>query len=162
GMIISTAGTTGRPKAVAHSHLTLAHAVRRLQLFRLESAGATAHYPEDADKLASDLLDAATEPALGLRYATTLPFTTMAGLTVAFRALRAGEMLIAAPTDPVALLAPLSRTGAPTVSLPPLLAQRVLRAARAPEATRPEGLLFVGIGGGPVPTPLPAALEATL
>ena len=163
GMIISTAGTTGAPKAVAHSHTTLAHAVRRLQLFRLESGGKYTRYPADDAGLATDLLDAAVSPALGLRYATTLPFTTIAGLTVAFQALLAGEALVApAAPDPAALLATLLAARATNVSLPPLLAQLVLRAAQDPRTPRPENLLFVGIGGGPVPAALPEALETTL
>jgi acyl-coenzyme A synthetase/AMP-(fatty) acid ligase len=162
-MIVCTAGTTGAPKAVVHSHTTLAHAVRRLQLFRLESAGEHARYPADDGELAADMHAAAVAPALGLRYATTLPFTTMAGLTVAFQALLAGEALAApAASDPAALLAALADARATNVSLSPLLAQVVLRAARDARATRPESLLFVGIGGGPVPAALPAALAAAL
>ena len=99
----------------------------------------------------------------GLRYATTLPFTTIAGLTVAFQALLAGEALVApAAPDPAALLATLLAARATNVSLPPLLAQLVLRAAQDPRTPRPEDLLFVGIGGGPVPAALPEALESTL
>ena len=45
GVIVCTAGTTGAPKAIVHSHTTLAHAVRRLQLFRLESLGLPAGRP---------------------------------------------------------------------------------------------------------------------
>jgi long-chain acyl-CoA synthetase len=163
GMIVCTAGTTGAPKAVAHSHVTLAHAVRRLQLFRLESAGGHAAYPADDRALGVDMRAAAVAPALGLRYATTLPLTTMAGLTVAFQALLAGEALVAPPAaDPGALLAALADARATNVSLPPLLAQLVLRAARDGRGPRPESLLFVGIGGGPVPPELAATLEAAL
>src|ERR1700722_14439631 len=35
GVTVCTAGTTGSPKAVIHTHTTLGHAIRRLQLFRL-------------------------------------------------------------------------------------------------------------------------------
>jgi len=164
GMIVCTAGTTGVPKGVAHSHVTLAHAVRRLQLFRLESAGVPGRrIPADERELAADLLEAAAAPALGLRYATTLPVTTMAGLTVAFQALLAGETLVIPPsTDPVAVLAILAAAGVTNVSLAPMLAQLVVRAARRSTSSRPAQLLFAGIGGGPVPPSLPGELEAAL
>jgi acyl-CoA synthetase (AMP-forming)/AMP-acid ligase II len=163
GMILCTAGTTGTPKAVAHSHATLGHAVRRLQLFRSESAGVAERVPADDRELAEDLLAAAAAPALGLRYLSVLPVTTTAGLTVALQALLAGETLVLPrSTDAAGLLDAFASAGVTNASLPPLLAQLVLRAARRPGARRPQQLLFVGIGGGSVPPAVPAELEAAL
>ena len=163
GMIVCTAGTTGKPKAVVHSHETLGHAVRRLQLFRLESMGTTGRVPGDADALADDLLDAATAPALGLRYATTLPLTSMAGLTVALQALLAGECLVMRPmSEPTALLETLRADSVTNISLTPLLAQLVLRAARKQRQRPLDQLLLVGIGGGPVAPNLPEDLETAI
>jgi acyl-CoA synthetase (AMP-forming)/AMP-acid ligase II len=163
GVIVCTAGTTGEPKAVVHSHATLGHAVRRLQLFRLEAAGAPGRVPADEHELARDLLDAAGAPAIGLRYASTLPLTTMAGLTVTLQALLAGDALSLPPTaDPSALLDRIAATGVTNLSLTPLLAQLVLRAARQQAAPRLRHLMFVGIGGGPAGPTLPAELEEAL
>ncbi len=163
GMILCTAGTTGTPKAVAHSHATLGHAVRRLQLFRAEATGVVERVPADDRELADDLVAAAAAPALGLRYASTLPITTMAGLTVALQALLAGETLVFPPSnEPGALLGTLTAAGVTNVSLPPLLAQLVVRAARQSWVARPQHLMFVGIGGGAVPPNVAAELEAAL
>ena len=163
GVIVCTAGTTGDPKAVVHSHATLGQAVRRLQCFRLESAGTTARVPADEHELAEDLLDAAAAPALGLRYAATVPLTTMAGLTVALQALLAGEcLLLPSPSEPDRLLATIATSGVTNVSLTPLLARLLLRAARQPSAPRPDALLFVGIGGGPVAPELAEQLERAI
>jgi acyl-CoA synthetase (AMP-forming)/AMP-acid ligase II len=68
GMVICTAGTTGTPKAVAHSHQTLGHAVRRLQLFRAESLGVVERVPRDDVELETDILAAAAAPPRGRPY----------------------------------------------------------------------------------------------
>ena len=160
GMIVCTAGTTGAPKAVVHSHETLGHAVRRLQLFRLESMGSSTRVPGNAAELASDLIEAAGAPRLGLRYATTLPLATMAGLTVALQALLAGECLVAEPDlGADSLLDRLRAESVTNISLTPVLAQLVLRAAREQRVQPLDQLLLVGIGGGPVAPDLPEALE---
>jgi fatty-acyl-CoA synthase len=164
GVIVCTAGTTGAPKAVVHTHASLGHAVRRLQLFREESIGnAVGRVPADEHELRDDLLDAAAAPALGLRYATTLPLTTMGGLTVAFQALLAGESLVLPSTaDPRTLIDAVAIAGVTNLSLTPFVAQLVARAAKTRPGAPRSSLLFVGIGGGPVVRELPADLEAAI
>ena len=80
----------------------------------------------------------------------------MAGLTVAFQALLAGESLVLPSTaDPSTLLDAIAIAGVTNVSLTPFLAQLVLRSAKRRTNAPPTHLLFAGIGGGPVVPALP-------
>ncbi|MDZ4826011.1 MAG: long-chain fatty acid--CoA ligase [Actinomycetota bacterium] len=163
GLVVFTAGTTGLAKGVVHTHETLGASVRILQLLRVEAMFGVAGGTVDETKLATDLGVVARSVPLGLVYGTTMPLTTIAGITVALQALLAGDQLVPlAPARPVRLLRSVHDDALTNVSLYPLLAQRLVRELHAHPIDTPANLMFVGIGGGPVPESVAAALEASL
>jgi acyl-CoA synthetase (AMP-forming)/AMP-acid ligase II len=161
-MIVSTAGTTGTPKAVVHTHETLGAAVRAVQLLRAEAMGEPVRVAADGEELAQALDAAATAGALGLVYGTTMPLSTIAGITVALQALLGGERLVLTGSDPRGVLEAIDRSRITNISLSPALARLLVRVARRERRVDATTLLLAGIGSGSVPRELPAELERVL
>jgi len=163
-MLCLTSGSTGEPKIVAHSAVSLLAGLMATMQVQAEEMGSpvepllVALRDGDVDRAGDGL----SRSRLGLRFMSSSPIATMAGWTVAQRALLTGECLVIADgVTPDLLLAAVAHERVNCVSLTPFLAQRIAR-LRHLQPVDTNSLITVGIGGGPSEPKVVQKVEETL
>jgi acyl-CoA synthetase (AMP-forming)/AMP-acid ligase II len=162
-LVLLTAGTTGRPKAIVHGHTGLAWALWNTASVADRVLGREAPPPPTAESLAADLRERAAggDPPMG--FYTGMPWDTISGITVLHRALLLGDTLVAASGafDLDELTELVTSGSVHNLALAPFMARALVRRLR--HDPRPvEGLLSAGIGGAPVGADLVVEAERRL
>jgi acyl-CoA synthetase (AMP-forming)/AMP-acid ligase II len=161
-LVLLTAGTTGRPKAIVHSHAGLAWALWNTASIADRVLGTPAPLPATTAALDADLRSrvSAREP---MAFYTGMPWDTMSGITVLHRALLLGDTLVAhAGTFDLQDLGNLAQAGpVNNLALAPFMARALVRQVRHSQV-RIDGLLHVGLGGAHVPADLVVEAEQRL
>jgi len=154
-MLFVTSGSTGIPKVVAHSSLSLIAGLKATIAVQQQSMKALDHSMGNISKL---LVDA----RLGLRYLASAPVWTMSGFTLVQRALLTGETLILGAGLSIGdLLTSIGRYRTTNLSLSPFVARRMAREQRISQSAEVSSLLTIGLGGGPVSPELVEVVEET-
>jgi acyl-CoA synthetase (AMP-forming)/AMP-acid ligase II len=161
-LVLLTAGTTGRPKAIVHSHVGLAWALWNTASIADRVLGTPAPLPGTTAALDADLRSrvSAREP---MAFYTGMPWDTMSGITVLHRALLLGDTLVAhAGMFDLQDLGNLAQAGpVNNLALAPFMARALVRQVRH-DQLRIDGLLHVGLGGAHVPADLAVEAEQRL
>lgn len=155
GVVLATSGTSGLPRLVHLPADSLAWTVWNTIWAGAQAQGVPLD-PPDSTGGVYDALERACADRLGLVMGSCLPLTSVAGLSVALRALLAGEALcLGLSPDPRRTIEVLTLHGVNVFGTSPILAQRLIR--HEPPRT---SLWSVGLGGSSVPSDLIDRVEA--
>jgi acyl-CoA synthetase (AMP-forming)/AMP-acid ligase II len=162
-LVLSTAGTTGRPKAIVHGHTGLAWGLWNTASVADHVLGHRRPPPPTAEALDADLRGRVSGDDPPLSFYTGMPWDTISGLTVLHRALLLGDTLVAhsGGFDVDELLGLTAEAPVHNLGLAPFMARALVRQVR--HRRQPiEGLLHVGLGGAPAPADLVIEAEQQL
>lgn len=157
--IVETSGTTGAPKLVVHDDRSLA-----ANLVLTTSVEDELHGEVTPDAwLPGDAIERlANRSPRGLSFLSGMPLTSIAGVSMLFRAIAMGETFVISDTlEPADLWSSAIRHGVTNIGLPPYTAGRFASLALARSIERPQ-LLHLGIGGAFSDPALVAQLEERL
>jgi acyl-coenzyme A synthetase/AMP-(fatty) acid ligase len=160
-VVLPTSGSTGDPKWVAHTHETIAGALRNTLVLRRQPLG----FDEETlrGRALEEALDALVlaEPSLTLTVIAGMPLWSISGFNVVQLTLLTGGQLVLCPSEPAAVLDAIERSAVTNIGVPPILLRGLLREQRR----RPRdlsSLIVAGVGGGPLDPALARAVEAEL
>ena len=157
--VVETSGTTGMPKFVVHDERSLAANLVLTTSAEDEMHGEITPDPWKAGGAVSRL---AGRSPHGLSFLSGMPLTSIAGVSMLFRAIAMGERFVIAETlEPLDIWETAIRLGVTNVGLPPFTAGRFASLAVGESSDRPR-LLHLGIGGAFADPELVDRLEQSL
>ena len=158
-LVLSTSGTTGRPKLVVHDESSLAAGLALTASVEDELHGDSGIELDGSCSALGHLIE--REPH-GLRFLSALPITAISGVSMMFRAIAMGESFsLPGSLDPQAVWEDVLDLGVTNIGMPPITAMRFASFASDSTRERPR-LLHIGIGGSFVDPDLAVRLEEHL